>query len=227
MNWLLLLVLAIILVNGLIGMKKGLIKVVFSMVSMFLAMVLTALISPTVTGMLSNNDTIYTYVSDKVEQMVDANEEQVDSSNEDSFIENLRLPKSIKENLVENRDKGMSNFKGYITESISKIILKAAGFVLTFIVSLILIWVLSKVLDIISKLPVLNQINKSAGLIAGLVHGLILVWIFFAIITVFGGTGFGQSALAAVEESVILSFVYDKNFLTRHLVNAGIFLGIK
>ena len=227
MNWLLLLVLAIILVNGLIGMRKGLIKVVFSMVSMFLAMVLTALISPTVTGMLSNNDTIYTYVSDKVEQMVDANEEQVDSSNEDSFIENLRLPKSIKENLVENRDKGMSNFKGYITESISKIILKAAGFVLTFIVSLILIWVLSKVLDIISKLPVLNQINKSAGLIAGLVHGLILVWIFFAIITVFGGTGFGQSALAAVEESVILSFVYDKNFLTRHLVNAGIFLGIK
>ena len=227
MNWLLLLVLAIILVNGLIGMKKGLIKVVFSMVSMFLAMVLTALISPTVTGMLSNNDTIYTYVSDKVEQMVDANEEQVDSSNEDSFIENLRLPKSIKETLVENRDKGMSNFKGYITESISKIILKAAGFVLTFIVSLILIWVLSKVLDIISKLPVLNQINKSAGLIAGLVHGLILVWIFFAIITVFGGTGFGQSALAAVEESVILSFVYDKNFLTRHLVNAGIFLGIK
>ena len=203
--------------------EKGLIKVVFSMVSMFLAMVLTALISPTVTGMLSNNDTIYTYVSDKVEQMVDANEEQVDSSNEDSFIENLRLPKSIKENLVENRDKGMSNFKGYITESISKIILKAAGFVLTFIVSLILIWVLSKVLDIISKLPVLNQINKSAGLIAGLVHGLILVWIFFAIITVFGGTGFGQSALAAVEESVILSFVYDKNFLTRHLVNAGIF----
>ncbi len=222
MNWLLLLVLAIILINAWIGKKKGLIKVVFSMVSLILAMILTVIFSPTVTDMLRDNDKVYTGITERVEQIFINDEEE--SSDEESFIEKLVLPNSIKETLLENKEKGIDNIKAYITEYLTEIVLKATGFIVTFVVLLVAIWVLSIALNIISKLPVLNQINKTTGLIAGLIHGFVIVWIMFMLITVFAGSGFGQSAFAMIEESVILSFIYDNNLLTKYIVNISSFV---
>ena len=185
MNWLLLVVLAIIIVNAWIGRKKGFVKIVFSMISLILAMILTLVFSPTVTDMLRDNENIYGSITEKVENIIYSNEEEVESSDEDSFIVGLILPSSIKEKLIENKDKGINNIKAYVTEYMTEIVLKGIGFIVTFLLLLIAIWILSIALNIISKLPVLNQINKTTGLIAGLIHGLVLVWILFIFITAF------------------------------------------
>ena len=86
MNWLLLVVLAIIIVNAWIGRKKGFVKIVFSMISLILAMILTLVFSPTVTDMLRDNENIYGSITEKVENIIYSNEEEVESSDEDSFI---------------------------------------------------------------------------------------------------------------------------------------------
>lgn len=224
MNWLLIVVLAIIIVNAWIGRKKGFVKVVFSMISLILAMVLTLIFSPTVTGLLRDNENVYGSITEKVEKVIYSDEEEVESSDEDSFIEGLILPSSIKEKLTENKEKGINNIKAYVTEYITEIVLKAIGFIVTFVLLLIAIWIISIALNLISKLPVLNQINKTAGLVAGLVHGLVLVWILFIFLTIFAGTGFGQSAFAAIESSSILSFLYDNNFLTKYVINISAFI---
>ena len=106
----------------------------------------------------------------------------------------------------------------------TEIVLKGIGFIVTFLLLLIAIWILSIALNIISKLPVLNQINKTTGLIAGLIHGLVLVWILFIFITAFAATDFGQNAFAAIESSSILSFLYNNNFLTKYVINISAFI---
>lgn len=218
MSWLLVIVLGIIILNALIGRKVGLIKIIFSIFSFIIALILTVWISPTVNGMLNNNETFYEKASQKVEDMLF--KEQVETKDEDDVIEGLPLPKSIKESLQKNKDKQEANIKSYITSHVTGIVINALAFVLTFVVVFIGLWVISIALSIISKLPILNQLNKMAGLLVGGLQGVIVVWILFVLITVFSGTVLGKSAFQQIESSVILSFIYDKNLLLNIVLNA-------
>lgn len=218
MSWLLVIVLGIIILNALIGRKVGLIKIVFSIFSFIIALILTVWISPTVNGMLNNNETFYEKASQKVEDMLF--KEQVETKDEDDVIEGLPLPKSIKESLQKNKDKQEANIKSYITSHVTGIVINALAFVLTFVVVFIGLWVISIALSIISKLPILNQLNKMAGLLVGGLQGVIVVWILFVLITVFSGTVLGKSAFQQIESSVILSFIYDENLLLNIVLNA-------
>jgi uncharacterized membrane protein required for colicin V production len=226
MNWLLLIVLALLLGNALIGMKVGMIKTVFSLFSLIVSLVLTVYISPVVNDFMRGNETFYGNITEKVEKFLPFEEEEAKVSEQVSAIEGLPLPQSIKDTLIENNNKeiykvlSVTNFREYVSNYLAGIIVNALAFIVTFFVILIGLWVLSIALNIVSKLPLLNQINKTAGLLAGLVHGLVVVWIFFILITVFGGTELGQKALGMISESQILNMLYNNNLLLGFITSA-------
>lgn len=227
MNWLLIVVLGILVVNALIGRKAGFIKTVFSLCSMVVAIILTIWISPTVNDLMKDNDKFRGYITERVEQIVNDEVEEKKEDSTNQVVDKLPLPKSLKESLtksIETKDKGKlptAKLKDYITEYLVNMIIKSLSFVVTFVAILILLWILCFALNIISKLPILNSVNKTAGLIAGLIHGLVVVWIFFLLINVFGGTGLGRDALKMIEENVFLSLLYDYNLLLRFIVDAA------
>jgi uncharacterized membrane protein required for colicin V production len=218
MNWLLIIVLGIIILNAFIGRRVGLIKIIFSLFSFIIALILTVWISPTVNGMLKNNEMVYEKASQKVEDMLFR--EEAETTDENDMIEGLPLPKSIKESLQENKDKQVTNIKSYITSHVTDVVINALAFVLTFVVVFVALWILSIVLNIISKLPILNQLNKLAGFLVGGLQGVIIVWILFIIITIFSGSDLGGTASSQIESSQILSFLFDKNFLLNIVLDA-------
>lgn len=226
MNWLLIAVIVVLGVNALIGLKTGFIKTVFSICSIIIALVLTVWISPMVNNVLRDNDKFYGYVTERVEKVLPMSDEVKDSAEQSTYIDELPLPKSIKEALIKNNTVdaygtlAIDNFKDYISTYLASVIIKALAFIITFLVILITLLILCTVLNVISKLPVLNQINKTAGLAAGLLQGLITVWILFILLTVFGGSAFGQSAFKMIEESEVLSIIYDNNLLFRFVTSA-------
>jgi uncharacterized membrane protein required for colicin V production len=219
MNWLLVIILGIIIVNAFIGRKVGLIKIIFSLFSFIIALMLTVWISPSVKGMLKNNETFYEKASQKVENMLF--EEQKETDDTDDMIEGLPLPKSIKETLKENKDKQEANIKAYVITQVTDMAINALAFVLTFVVVFVALWIVSICLNIVSKLPILNQLNKLTGFLVGGLQGLIIVWILFIIITLFSGTALGGKAYEQIESSMILSYLYDKNFLLNIIMNAA------
>ncbi len=226
MNWLLIVVVAILAINALIGMKVGMIKTIFSLCSMIIAMVLTIWLSPYINDYMRGNDTIYKAVSNKVEKILPEIDTTTDKNKQVSMIEGLSLPKSIKNALIENNNTqvykqlAVKNFKEYLNGYITGIVINALAFSITFILIFVLLWIISVALDLISKLPVLNQINKTAGLLAGLVHGLVLVWLLFILLTVFGSSELGQKAMTMIGESEFLSVLYDYNYLMKFVINA-------
>ncbi|MBB2184597.1 CvpA family protein [Lachnospiraceae bacterium MD1] len=226
MNIMLLIIVIILAVNTLIGLKVGFIKTVFSLFSMLLAITLTTWISPLVNDFMRGNDKIYNTITSKVDQFLSMEEEEVKSNEEIETIEGLRLPQSLKDSLIENNNKeiykalAIDNFKDYINNYLAGVIVNALSFVITFFVIMAFLWALCIALDLISKLPLLNGVNKTAGLLAGLLHGLVIVWVFFLIITVFGGTKIGQQALEMIGESEILSFIYNNNLLLKFITSA-------
>lgn len=227
MNWLLIAVAGILLINSLIGMKVGFIKTIFSLCSMIIAVVLTIWLSPYVNGFMRGNDKIYNSISSKVDTMLPFSEQEAESGDKEALIEGLSLPQSIKDSLKENNKTevyealAITSFKDYVSNYITGIIINAMAFIITFVVILVLLWVICIALDIISKLPLIKQVNKTAGLLAGLVHGLVIVWIFFILLTVFGSTELGQKALQMIGDNVFLSFLYNNNYLLTFITSAA------
>ena len=238
MNWLLLLALGIIGVFAFIGWRVGFVKSVFSLVSTIAVIVITILVSPIVTNMLKGNESISGAIRGKLEEVIDLSgvAENLNAEEENdplAFIDGLELPESIKETIkdsltatMDERKEEAADFVGdklgalekYICELLTNIILNALGFFLTFLVAAISLAILCFVLDLLSKLPVLHQINTLAGVAMGALEGLVILWIVFIVITMLGSTTFGQNCMTMISESKILSFLYDSDILSKILL---------
>ena len=238
MNWLLLFALAIIGVFGFIGWRVGFVKSVFSLLSTITVIIITILVSPIVTNMLKSSDAISGTIQGKLEEIIDLSgiAENLSSDEENdplAFIDGMDLPASIKNTIknslsetIEEKENEAADFVGdkldslekYICKLLTNIILNALGFFVTFIVAAAGIAILCFVLDLLSKLPVLHQINTLFGVAIGALEGLVILWIVFIVITMLGSTGFGQACMAMISESKILSFLYDSNILSKILL---------
>jgi hypothetical protein len=207
-------------------MKVGFIRTVFSLVSMILAVVLTLWISPLMEDFLKSNEKFTNGLTAKIEKMLPFATEKVVEKEQDSLIDEMKLPKSLKQSLKENntlerqKELAANSFQEYISRYLAEIIINALSFILTFIIISILLWVVCLGLNIISKLPLIHSVNKTAGLLAGCVQGLIEVWLFFILLTVFGSTSFGQKVLEMIGESELLSIIYNNNILLRFITGA-------
>lgn len=226
MNWILIAVIAILGVLGFIGFKKGLIKMVFSLVSTIIALLVAMLFSPVVAGVMKNNEAIVGFFDEKIGVIVDFTSEEAQEDTEgkqQSLIESLPLPETFKESILENNttenyiSMQAENFEEYVCRQITNVIINAIAFVVTLILAIIALAILCKTLDLLAKLPLLKQINAVAGLGAGVVEGLLLVWILFVILTMFAGSEFGRSSLEMIAENPLLDFLYKNNMVSKFI----------
>lgn len=226
MNWILIAVIVIIAVLGWLGLKKGLIKMVFSLVSTIAALLIAMLFSPVVSGMMKSNEAIVGFFDEKIGAIVDFSPEEAKEeteSKQESLIESLPLPETFKDTLLKNNtaesyiSMQAQNFEDYVCRQITNVIINAIAFVITLVLAIIALALLCKTLDLLAKLPVLRQINTIAGLAAGIAEGVLLVWVLFAILTMFAGSEFGKDALAMIGENPLLDFLYKNNLVSKYI----------
>lgn len=217
-------VLLIIGINIWIGYTRGFIRTVFTIFSLIAAILLSAWISPFVGKWMQNNDKVMDYFTDKVGQTISFDSSGDDFKNENTdWIQDIPLPKAMKDSLEENLaqlysttiDHKIEDINQYAYKYLACIIINALAFIITFLVFCILLWILCRVLDIVSKLPILNQVNKLLGLLFGIVHGFLIVWLLCILLTTIMSTDLGYQIMKEVNESSFLSFIYNNNLLIR------------
>ena len=226
MNILLIIVLAFLLLSAWIGMKRGLIKTIFSMFSMIITIILTVLVSPAVSKGLQENEKIMGYFVEKADALIPF--EEIESKLEletkkaaqAEFLKKLHLPESVIESLTENNSIdyykafGIDTFEDYLCHSIASVVINALAFAITFLVILILLKVLCFSLNIVSKLPVLNQANHLLGFATGFLYAIMIVGVGCILLTAASSTEMGSRLMKMVTESSILSYIYNHNLLS-------------
>ncbi len=231
MNILLVVIAVFFVVEAVVGMKRGFIKTVFSMFSVIIALVVTAFVSPAVTEKLQGNEKVMGYFTEKtaevlpfdeVESMLNLENKQTEQQ---AFLDSLPLPESIRKQLMAGNTKnyyqtlGVDSFPAYLCNYVACMIISAVSFVATFFVMIVLLKVLCFSLDLISKLPLLNQVNHLLGMAVGILYALLLVWVGGVVLTAFSGTAAGSSLMEMVNDSRILSFLYNSNPLVGKVTN--------
>lgn len=179
---------AIILVSALIGRKRGLIKTLSWIIAVALSFSLASTLADIASPVVSEKYVV-PHLTSKVEANMETNSESAPQTPGEysELFKKLGIPESIVTDATGEISKVIAQsftepLKA-LTHNIAYKITRTILFVIFFLILLLVISLLLKIVNLASKIPGINFINKFLGLILGLVLGYLIVIILSFILT--------------------------------------------
>lgn len=180
------------------GYRKGLIKVAFGLVSFILAIIISVILYKPVSSFIIN----YTPIDDNIEAAVT---ERLDSS--ETTDEEI-------DNFVANYFSNIKNAStAVIADTISKTIINISCMIIVFIVAKIVLLLFKFIGDLISKLPLIKQVNNIGGFLYGLLKGLVIIYILLALISILSPLVNLNELINIINKSIIANIMYNNNII--------------
>lgn len=140
-------------------------------------------------------------------------------------IEESILPGFFKDTLLENNNStvyeelGIDSFPEYVGAYIARMVVNVVSFLVTFVFAIIIVKALIVAVDIIGELPGIGALNHAGGVVLGMITALLIVWIVFLGVTVLYSTEVGKMCFDMIDDSSILTMLYNKNILLSMLLS--------
>ena len=180
------------------GMKKGLIKGLFSSLTFVIALAVT----------IGTVGAVTEYVSETEfgKSIYEATEIAIlEHGGEDEG--NFSIPLIDTENLLNEAIETQEN----ISRSLGDLAVKSLCAVALFVGYFIIIKLAVNILDAVAKLPVLKTFNKIGGVLAGAVNAYIFMIILSCLLMLVSSTAMGETIKAQLESSKIAIWFYNNN----------------
>lgn len=229
MNWVLIVVLAILAGYTLTGFAKGFLKIVYSLVSWIVILVFIICATPHIQNYLKNDTNIYNKVVAYCEEAIreQAEQEMEESGGDMSALTENELFAAIAEKLPENLLEDLKAQTSEITDelmesyglydktavALADLFLQGISTLVAMIAGAIVSAFLSMVLGFIAKLPLIGFANKVLGLVAGAANGLLIIWIAFYLVAVLCTTELGSTIITHIYASEFLTYLYENNII--------------
>lgn len=188
-------IVAIILLSTFLAYRKGLITLAIQLVAVVIAVVLTLLLYKPVSNVIINvtgiDESIQNAILEEANDMMTNDEEGANQVVE--TIQNGMLPETAR--------------------TISINIIEGAVILILYIVIRIILKFVTALANLVSKLPILNQLNQLGGTIYGILRGVLIVYILLLIVNLSGEIEPQNHVYTAVEESYIGKMMNENNIL--------------
>ena len=219
MNWLLIVILAVIIGNVVWGYKMGFMRVALSLVSWIIVLIACYIATPVVADVIMDSTPLAEIVQETVtEQLNEAIDGVVDGVIDNSAIAEVeaKLPEQLKEAILGEHESiaDLITSTGDIKVDTTQLAEGAAyliALIIVLIVTRIALIIVEKVLGLVGKLPLIGQANTLLGIAAGAVKGFVWCWVVLAVIAMLAYTGANTELIALVNESQILTWLYENN----------------
>lgn len=229
MNWVLILVIAILAGYTLTGFAKGFLKIAYSLVSWVVIVVFVICATPYIHNYLKNNTDIYNKVAVYCEEVIREQAEQkaAESGGEASVLGENEIFAAIAEKLPQNLLQEVKEKTNEITSDLMEgyglynktaiamadLVIQGIAAIVAMIGGIVVSMLISAVLGVVTRLPLIGSANKILGLAAGAVNGLLIVWFAFYLVAVLCTTKFGSAIIAHIYASGFLTFLYENNMI--------------
>lgn len=222
MNALTVILLLYILLEALLGCKRGFFRSVLSLLVLVLTMIFACKLSPQVAGYLSKETKLQKTIAEQIEEYLEKNEGSSDidkesRSGQKEFLENVGFPSYLSGVLGDNNNieffdaLKVDSFYPYIATYLATVIINILSYFITFVVVWLILHMVAGILKGIGELPVLRLLNRIGGMLFGVAKALLVVSLFLLLVTMLSSTDFGRLVVAQMEESPILSAFYEHN----------------
>lgn len=212
-------IVAIALISGFIGIKKGMISIVTKIAGFILATIFAFMFYKSLaTYFIANyefpskiNESIKNAISSQQKETSDAEESEYISLS--SIIAQFNLTDKInlkeeQENLTEEK-----TLSDAVAEKITMYIMNIISFLIIFLAIIIIAAVLSLILGAIFSLPLLNSLNKTGGFVAEIMLFVIKLWVVLGVISLLAPMSFMSWVAGLIDNSVVVKFLYNNNLL--------------
>lgn len=215
------------------GYIKGFIKIVISLVAVMATAILVATFTPTVTELIVEYTPLNEAIELKFQSAMFGDDIYLSDSStgEDlslieqiSLIEGADIPDFLKEAALDNNNDeiyeqlGVSTFSEYIGRYLAGWVINVIAYIVTFLIVWAVVNLLVFSLDVVAGLPVLHGINRAVGTVLGLGFALVIVWIGFLGISLMYSSEIGQMCYAWIDESTLLTYLYNVNPILKMLL---------
>lgn len=223
-------ILAIVAICILVGYKRGLSKSILKIASFLIAIILALILYRPIANVITDktdlNKNIRNGIIEKFNKDVEEIEkgetpEKIEETKEESNQENKEIKIAITDNIGEKiKDETEEMKKKIIEETATEIanrVVDIGAALVVFIVVRIILLVVFALLDLITKLPILKQVDKTGGIIYGILQGLLITYIILAIIYLLNMIS-GLSSIGIVKDidnSLLGKILYNNNLLLK------------
>lgn len=219
-----LLLIVIILLNVILGYKKGLIKVAFSIFAFLIALITTLFLVKPVSYLIIKN----TQLDENIKNIIIKNNTL---NNENKISEDSESNEIDKKNIEENNTFIKKYIYGIITEKTNEAknkavetiadtiaikVVKILTAIVLFIVIRIIIIFLRFLSDMISKIPIIKQFNEVGGIIYGLLKAVIIIYAILTVIFIVNSIKGRGLVGDAIEDSYITKYLYNNNIIVNY-----------
>lgn len=201
MNWLLIVIITLWSIMSLVGLKKGFIRMLYTLCSFVLALLITLILSPIVETFIVDNTKIDEFIHKQYTSYIEEKgAELADSIYDTSKYINNDVSAGIGE-------AGTASMAQSFTDTTISIL----TFLIIWILSSIILRIILNIIKVVERIPIIKGVNRTLGFVAGAVTGLFVIWLFFSIITIFATTEFGVYCIDCISESSLLTALYRIN----------------
>ena len=191
------------------GWKNGVIKSILSFATTIVAAIVAYAFTPKLSAYFYNNWMLQK-VSGGIEKTVGSLAKSGDGydfpkliSDMPEVFSNMLEKYSVKsdslqnftDNLKDTGDAALKKVSDFIASPVSTIISNVLAFIIIFLGALIVLKIVSRLILLLFKAPVLNGADKFAGLILGCFNALVMLWVLSKVLS------FGVGALGSVAPS--------------------------
>ncbi|MGN0181843.1 MAG: CvpA family protein [Candidatus Ornithomonoglobus sp.] len=201
----------ILAASFLIGLKRGLLKTVWGLSALVIAIVLTCILRPYAVDSFKKSilaqglhSYVYNVVSTRSEDMLASaagNVTDAQAALDTTYTLPEKYTRAAAEQIAESTESAVSSITDTVTDSVVEI---ASGIFL-FIIIRLLLWIIYMILKFVTALPVIKETNRAAGGVAQLLIAAVFLYAAFAIAAIIGTDIFN--------DTVICNFMYNHNLL--------------
>ena len=195
------------------GYIRGLMISLFNMVSSMIALVLAFILSPALASFFRILP-VYDWIRNPIFDNLMTKSTEMGLSTAEEFVNSMFLPPLASDQVIYQAGEvsGQAEIAGTISDIVTMFILQVIAAVIIFITVKLLLLFAKKIIQKISRIPVIRQIDKAGGLLVGAAEAFFILTIAGALLTLFSGS-VDAGIITAVENSFIARFFYNDNLL--------------
>ena len=213
MNWLLAVIILYVVIKAVWSYKKGFARMLLSIFTAFFALFLVWLLAPSVKNFLLEHTDAEEVLTEKVEEIL--SEKLPAVVTEPELEDRLPVPEALMELLSEKLEGWRMTGVREVSKGFAGLLISAASYGLLYLFLWLALKILGYVLRLVTRIPGIRQMDGLAGMALGLLEAYILIGILFILITAFTHTEAGIYLLEQINDSSILTFMYNHNYLLR------------
>lgn len=208
------------------GYKKGLVKMLFELVGLILAFILSKNYCYLIENFFTSKTKFYITIHDFFQKNADWISDLIETgknNNVSGIANSLKLPQEMKMLIINSNQNGsILNFDSFVN-TLTDFVMKSISFLITFLIIYLLLLIICNIIDMLVKLPVLNLTNKVTGCIVGFAKGLISLYLVFAIASPIIAFIPNNKFIVSIKESQSSNIFYENNIVLNYLSYKGFY----